>query len=404
MRKHQGVFGLVVTVVALSLAALEAAAASHEVTFFYGDGGSEAVSEIESGRTTRTLGPGAARTLRGTIIPIGGLMRDRGLGTEGVSDLTATVVTNPDGCGDPTITFDGFDFVCEWDLSCFDFGEFVTLCITYTKGEISVDKAGLFDSEDKEIFEPKVDVGPPLEDCKKVEVPEIDCSGAYASPDELWPLSKRLVPISIRGVKSPSGNPVVISFISVSQDEPVMGKGYGITCPDGKLTRRGLLKLRAEAGRKGNGRVYAITYMASDGKSSCKGVVEVCAPRDVAFGKKCIDDGQKYNTFVLCKLLDLGSDDPFDDGISAPSDDTDIRTPEFFVIDSRVQFSVPVDSHVMIGIYDVAGRRVKTLVNGPMSAGPHQVSWDVGGLPNGMYFYRMVVDGVQASKKLLLVK
>ena len=69
-----------------------------------------------------------------------------------------------------------------------------------------------------------------------------------------------------------------------------------------------------------------------------------------------------------------------------------------------VEFTVPRDVTGSLALYDVSGRRVKTLVNGPMSAGAHQVSWDTGSLPNGMYFYRMMVDSQMATKKLLIVK
>ena len=60
---------------------------------------------------------------------------------------------------------------------------------------------------------------------------------------------------------------------------------------------------------------------------------------------------------------------------------------------------------VVIKIFDLLGREVKTLVNENMQPGTYQVSFDVAGLSSGVYFYSMIIDGKNFStKKLVLLK
>jgi flagellar hook assembly protein FlgD len=62
-----------------------------------------------------------------------------------------------------------------------------------------------------------------------------------------------------------------------------------------------------------------------------------------------------------------------------------------------------------VHLYDVAGRRVRTLVHGELPAGFHHAAWDgrddrgqnVG---NGVYFYRIVAGDWRSLRKLILLQ
>jgi hypothetical protein len=79
---------------------------------------------------------------------------------------------------------------------------------------------------------------------------------------------------------------------------------------------------------------------------------------------------------------------------------------------TRIQFTNGVEGgSVKLRIFDVTGRLVKTLLNGKLAAGVHEVTWDGtvdDGSPatSGLYFYRMEGDGgrFSASNKLVLMK
>ncbi|MGB9697314.1 MAG: T9SS type A sorting domain-containing protein [Ignavibacteria bacterium] len=68
------------------------------------------------------------------------------------------------------------------------------------------------------------------------------------------------------------------------------------------------------------------------------------------------------------------------------------------------RFDLPVSSHTKLIIYDVIGREIKTLVNDKLNPGTYEVQWDGSGYSSGVYFYRLVTEGYQESKKMILNK
>jgi len=76
---------------------------------------------------------------------------------------------------------------------------------------------------------------------------------------------------------------------------------------------------------------------------------------------------------------------------------------------TTVHFSVPVATVVDLGIYNVLGQRVRTLLSQHLSAGEHRASWDGRDdageeLPPGMYFVRVTQGTVTESRRLALVR
>ena len=73
-----------------------------------------------------------------------------------------------------------------------------------------------------------------------------------------------------------------------------------------------------------------------------------------------------------------------------------------------IKYGIPEGSKVSLMVYNTIGQRVATLVDEFKSAGVHNVTWNAGNLANGVYFYRIVIDGSEQgfveTKKLLLLK
>ena len=74
-----------------------------------------------------------------------------------------------------------------------------------------------------------------------------------------------------------------------------------------------------------------------------------------------------------------------------------------------MRFELPGAASVSLAIYDVAGRRVRILVDERMPAGRHSVMWDGRdqrglGVSSGIYFYRLRAKGFGDSRKMLLLK
>ena len=76
---------------------------------------------------------------------------------------------------------------------------------------------------------------------------------------------------------------------------------------------------------------------------------------------------------------------------------------------TTIQYHVPDNGPVTIIIYDLTGRKIKTLVTQFSTPGRYSIIWngtnDFGkSISSGMYFYRMEAPGFKSVKKLMLVK
>jgi hypothetical protein len=66
------------------------------------------------------------------------------------------------------------------------------------------------------------------------------------------------------------------------------------------------------------------------------------------------------------------------------------------------RFSVPGDSNAELAVYDISGRKVATVIDGPVAAGEHSITADLSNLPSGVYVYRLVAGNDSAAKKFIV--
>jgi hypothetical protein len=78
---------------------------------------------------------------------------------------------------------------------------------------------------------------------------------------------------------------------------------------------------------------------------------------------------------------------------------------------TRLAYAVPGNAslQVEISIYNAAGQRVRTLVNGAKSAGRHEAIWDGRrddgeAAPAGVYFYRAAIAGQTHVSRVVLMR
>lgn len=79
--------------------------------------------------------------------------------------------------------------------------------------------------------------------------------------------------------------------------------------------------------------------------------------------------------------------------------------PNPFNPSTEIRFRLPTTAEVELTVYDSSGRRIRTLVKGRYGAGEHISRFDARGLANGVYYYRLEIDGRRSlSRKMLLLK
>jgi hypothetical protein len=78
--------------------------------------------------------------------------------------------------------------------------------------------------------------------------------------------------------------------------------------------------------------------------------------------------------------------------------------PNPFNPETVIRFALPEASLVKLDIFDPAGRMVQSLINGWRGAGAHEVTFDGGGLPSGIYLARLTAGEFTVARKLVLMK
>jgi len=76
---------------------------------------------------------------------------------------------------------------------------------------------------------------------------------------------------------------------------------------------------------------------------------------------------------------------------------------------TRVAFQLERDESVELAVFDLAGRRVRTLVSGSVPAGAHAVTWDLTDregrrVPAGSYFARLLTRDSSATRRVTVVR
>jgi peptidoglycan/xylan/chitin deacetylase (PgdA/CDA1 family) len=93
-----------------------------------------------------------------------------------------------------------------------------------------------------------------------------------------------------------------------------------------------------------------------------------------------------------------------DRGAAAPSPRSYQNYPNPFNPTTTIEFSLPRRDRVDLVLLDVSGRTVRRLADGVFDAGTHRLNLDAGGLPGGVYFYRLNAGTISETKKLVLAK
>jgi hypothetical protein len=120
-----------------------------------------------------------------------------------------------------------------------------------------------------------------------------DCSAVQPSQSRLWSPNHKLRLVTLGGVTDADGDDISYDLRSVTQDEPV---GRGPDAVRGVVANE--IWLRAERSGHGDGRVYRIEYVSSDGHgNSCGGTVLVGVPHDWSH-RSAVDSGDSFDSFA----------------------------------------------------------------------------------------------------------
>jgi hypothetical protein len=95
----------------------------------------------------------------------------------------------------------------------------------------------------------------------------------------------------------------------------------------------------------------------------------------------------------------------WDDGRGTMDDFTLAQNyPNPFNPTTQLRFSLPASHVTRLTVYDLMGREIAVLVDGPMSAGAHSITFDASELASGVYLYELIADGRRVTRLMTLLK
>jgi len=69
-----------------------------------------------------------------------------------------------------------------------------------------------------------------------------------------------------------------------------------------------------------------------------------------------------------------------------------------------IRYSLPASSHVRLEIFDLAGRKITTLVENTQSAGTKTIRYNASAIRSGIYFYKLTAGDFVETKKMILMR
>jgi hypothetical protein len=91
-------------------------------------------------------------------------------------------------------------------------------------------------------------------------------------------------------------------------------------------------------------------------------------------------------------------------GMATISYDISQNYPNPFNPVTTIKFSIAVEDWVILKVYDILGREVKTLIDKDLKPGEYQVEFNSEGLASGIYIYRIISGAYTQERKMQILK
>jgi hypothetical protein len=71
---------------------------------------------------------------------------------------------------------------------------------------------------------------------------------------------------------------------------------------------------------------------------------------------------------------------------------------------TRINFTLNKSEFITLNVYDILGRKVKTLISTTLETGSHQVDFNASALSSGIYFYEIRTENIQKINKMMVIR
>ena len=198
---------------------------------------------------------------------------------------------------------------------------------------------------------------------------------------------------------------VYITKATSDEPENAEGEGDGNTLNDIIIADDcKSIQLRKERQGDGNGRVYTIHLELDDGNGNLgSATCQVQVPHNN--GETAIDDGPIYTVLSNCYVV-------YQSSLITDVDNENVELkvyPNPFMTSVNITFSIEKEQKVVVAIYDITGKLVKTLVDQNLSEGDHKVTWNSqdqygGFIQQGVYIIKLITANSVEQKTIIKMR
>ena len=111
---------------------------------------------------------------------------------------------------------------------------------------------------------------------------------------------------------------------------------------------------------------------------------------------KQIDFNNHYEMYEIGNIVEIAPPGKFEVSQNYPNPSNP---------SSKIDFTLPVDAHVTLVVFDITGRLMRTLLNNEhKTADWYTIEFDGSNFASGIYFYRLMTETDMVTKKMLLIK
>ena len=166
------------------------------------------------------------------------------------------------------------------------------------------------------------------------------------------------------------------------------------------------IMVRKERAGDGNGRVYTVELTATDDYGNSEAAyVLIYVPHNTY--AEVIDDGAVYVVEGECNMeVEVAENKSgfIPDELSENTGYKLTNYPNPFTNTTTISFSIPAENHVMLKVYNIFGKEIKTLTNQNYKSGTYQVLFNSENLPSGQYIYQLKTSDTALTQKMLIKK
>ncbi|HEY5533443.1 MAG TPA: T9SS type A sorting domain-containing protein, partial [Ignavibacteria bacterium] len=114
---------------------------------------------------------------------------------------------------------------------------------------------------------------------------------------------------------------------------------------------------------------------------------------------KQIDYNGNYEYFLLNGFVNISNASKYDLSQNYPNPFNPV---------TNIDYELPLDSKVMIKVYDISGRVISELVNLQQKAGFYTIQFNASNIASGNYFYQMITNAngnsTTITKRMIVIK